>query len=306
MKNSTDLTIYNNVVLSLHLIQFIVLCIISEVILTDRDQDIIFVSGKINLKYTNYALIDYYNQNKTCSNVLNSPMRTIMFEPFKDFMPHHLYDFRNKTIVEYFVTGYSLETYRMMYVFFLLSFLFQFYNSAFIGFDNDEPRIIHFLEYSISSSLMVMVLAVNLGILELYTIVAFASLFFGMNMLGACAEILSNKLRATWWWMLPHFAGWVLFIACYGPIFWTFRQTVNCSVGIPWYVELAIYLELVFFSAFGITQFAILYYATVDPELDANYWKDVSSITLSALAKTFLAWILIGPVLSMNNKPYNS
>lgn len=71
-------------------------------------------------------------------------------------------------------------------------------------------------------------------------------------------------------------------------------------------MELAIYLQLVFFTAFGLTQYALLYYATVFPDFDVNPWKDLSSITLSAVAKTFLAWILIGPVLSMNNKPYPS
>ena len=175
----------------------------------------------------------------------------------------------------------------------------QAFTGLFIGFDFDGPRIMHYIEYSISSSLMLIVLAVNTGILEVYTLVGFFGLFFGMNMLGVCAEFISYLAPSKLWWMIPHFSGWVLYLLAYVPVIEQYERGRRCSVAVPDFLTAAIYLELVFFSMFGLAQTALLWWRMVEPLANVSYYTDLTSITLSIVAKTFLAWVLLGPVLSV-------
>jgi hypothetical protein len=40
---------------------------------------------------------------------------------------------------------------------------------------------------------MIIVMALNTGIVEIYSITSLAGLFFGMNILGACTEIIMEQ-----------------------------------------------------------------------------------------------------------------
>jgi hypothetical protein len=313
-----DLNRYNNLAVLLHFINFVVIIILSSTYLNDKPSNIVFVSGDIQLKHTNLALIDI-NTKQTCRDVRDySDVYKNEILPFNaatlaqtrhiidDVLPHNLYDFRNKTLISYDVPNFRIYTYYMISVFFLLSFFFQAINGAYIGFQGNFPRVMHYIEYSISSSLMIMVLAINTGILELYVLVSFFGLFFGMNMLGACAEIISwmtavlfKNQSMIYGWLLPHLSAWVLFFFTYIPILITFEQTRSCcSVGAPSFVSAAIYVEFALFTIFGLTQTFLLIWRTNNPSADVAYWNDFTSITLSLVAKTFLAWILVAPVLS--------
>jgi len=214
-------------------------------------------------------------------------------------MPHYLYDFRNKSVVEYQIDGLKVETYYIISMFFVLSALFQAFNGAFVGFEGSHPRILCYAEYSISSSLMVVVLAVNVGILEVYSVTSFVGLFFGMNILGACAEIMS-RLQDSLYWMLPHFAAWILFLFAYVPVLVSYEQARKCSVAVPWFLTMAIYVEFFFFLCFGVLQSAILFLRMFEHPDWLDYIHDLCNIILSIVAKTFLAYALIGPALSMN------
>jgi hypothetical protein len=209
--------------------------------------------------------------------------------------------------VRYDRPGNTLYTHYTMVAFFALSSAFQAANGYFIGFEGSFPRVLHYLEYSVSSSLMVIVLAANTGILEVITLVALFGLFFGMNILGACAEILSwaaaenERSMLHSWWVLPHAAGWVLYLLAYVPIIVQYEKSRECSVAVPDFLTAAIYLELFFFTLFGAAQTWLLWWRASEPKADVAYWTDLTSITLSLVAKTFLAWVLVGPVLSVKN-----
>lgn len=303
-----NLETYNWVAVGLHAINAIVVFALSATELSSKPENVVFISGKIELTSTHYAVVRTPGDNQTCREVLDSPGYASVLSGqariLGDIMPHHLYDFTNKTIVKYNVPGNHVYTHVLMGFFFALSCVFQALNGYFVGFAGSFPRVVHYAEYSISSSLMVIVLAVNTGILEVYTLIGLFGLFFGMNMLGACAEVMSwayaefDNAQLRYWWVLPHTAAWVLYLLAYVPVIAQYERGRSCSVAVPDFLTAAIYLELLFFTAFGVAQTWLLWWRTVDPKADVNYWTDFSSITLSIVAKTFLAWVLIGPVLS--------
>jgi len=311
-----SLKTYNNFAVGLHFINAVILFGLCFSILDEKPENVVFISGKIGVSDTNYAVIDV-NSKDVCENVrMHSPDYQTMLSSnfahvkvFQDFMPHHLYDFRNKTAVRYGVPGHVVYTHYMMASFFALSFVFQGLNGIYFGFESSFPRILHYLEYSISSSLMAIVLAVNVGIIELYTLIGFFGMFFGMNILGACAEVFSwvtanyfqNKcLKFSW--LLPHLSGWVLFLMVYVPIIVAYERNRDCSAGIPGFLTAAIYVEFFLFCLFGISQLYFLVWRSMDHNAKVEWYMDFTNITLSIGAKTFLAWVLIGPVLSSQSE----
>jgi Heliorhodopsin len=310
--HSVKLSAYNWAAVCVHLANAVILFALSGTILSDKPENVVFVSGKLDLTYANYAVVRSPADNGTCRDVLDSPgyakVRRGEAVVLGDIMPHSLYDFTNKTVVRYDRPGSSLHTHYAMAAFFALSCAFQALNGVWLGFEGSFPRVLHYLEYSVSSSIMVVVLAANVGILEVVTLVALFGLFFGMNLLGACAEVLSwaaaeyDLPQLRLWWVLPHAAGWVLYLLAYAPIIVQYERGRECSVAVPAYLTAAIYLELLFFTLFGAAQTWLLVWRTLQPKADVAYWTDFTSITLSVVAKTFLAWVLIGPVLSAKNE----
>ena len=288
--------------------------------------DVPYVSGSQALRMTNHAMIRIDANDEQCSDVKNSPM---FKQPFKKAFPsdlmnkERLYDFTNTFAVEYNMPGAHINTGALICVFFFLSCVFQIWNGEVLFHNSKTPRLITYFEYSLSSSLMIIVLGVNVGMFELYQLIGLFGLFFGMNMFGACAELLcylaenaEEKMRnvtvlgVTIWdmWFIPHIAGWCLFLMAFVPILIKFAISCACSTPtMPWFVILAVCLEAVFFVAFGCVQIYFLWcrsgYA-LDGRLNkiatAVWWSDAWNIGLSFFAKTSLAWLLLGPALSVD------
>ena len=134
-------------------------------------------------------------------------------------------------------------------------------------------------------------------------------------MLGAAAEGLCHFLGyipkqsrdsfvlLIW---LFHLAGWALFFLAMIPIWAQINIGIYCTDGgTPGYVLAAVTLESICFFLFGFLQIAALWQkvanhlpnATPDTELLFKY--DCFHALLSLLAKTLLAWLLMGPALSV-------
>jgi hypothetical protein len=157
----------------------------------------------------------------------------------------------------------------------------------------------HYIEYSISSSLMIMVMAVNVGITELFAVTGMCAIFFGMNMMGACAEIMSHYAgliekesrdpftRIIMW--LLHFAGWILFFFAMIPIWIQFHiLAVTCSDGGS---PVSLIQKLKFHDGVNAAAAAI--------GAEHLFAFDCAHAVLSLVAKTFLAWLLMGPAASV-------
>ena len=178
------------------------------------------------------------------------------------------------------------------------------------------PRILHYIEYAFSSSLMIMVMAVNVGIVELFAMTGMCAAFFGMNMLGAAAEgmchflgfvpghLQGSFIKMIW---LFHLAGWALFFLAVVPVWVQLNVAIHCTDGgTPGFLIAAVTIESICFFLFGFLQVAGLVEKIRNcipqslPETELLFKYDCFHVLLSLLAKTLLAWLLMGPAASVS------
>ena len=326
-ENKWPLYRWNLAAASLHALQCFIVLILIFTQFSDIPVNVPFVSGVQELRFTSQAMLVRNSTASHCANVKKSPMYSQDNKSFfrNDVVPFNVYDFTDKFLVVYNIPGNWINTPACICMFFLLSAIFQFGNGALLNSNPDQPRLMHYLEYSISSSLVVIVMAVQSGVMELFTITSFFALFFGMNLFGVCAEVMmylaergegGYRSSFVWgWstaelWLLPHLAGWVLFLFTLIPILYNFHTISACSddgAGYPWFVITAVYGEVVFFLCFGFIQAYGLYKRTQNIQIFNNsnevregiiYLTDALNITASFVAKTSLCWLLLGPSLS--------
>lgn len=233
-----------------------------------------------------------------------------------------------------FAVGY-LDTRYMIFGFFTLSCLFQALEA--LWGDYTGPRLLRFVEYSISSSVMIMAIAVQVGLTDVYLLVSMFTLMFATNILGLIAEMLcfiaETGVISIWLWTVPHALGWFTCIVAYAPILDAYLNTTRCSdKGPPGFVNIIVFLEFCMFISFGFVQVYSLVSKTVrflsmggayqpastsspsdsyyydstnipsqqqqkHPSQDITDTADLAYITLSFTAKTLLAWLILGPTL---------
>ena len=296
------------------------------------DSSYVFISPIANLHRSSHALIFADATTSKCSDVSNSPhfkattpaMESLnlgLFPPrkaYNNFMD--LFDFSGTTVIQYEIPGDKLNLDLMMIFFCLLSAAFQSAHGVILIFmkQYNLPRFIHYLEYAFSSPLMVMVMAVNVGINELFTVTSLGALFCGMNILGMCTEVMihysgyidqEERKMYEGIYLLVHAFGWCLFMFAMVPIWLQFHQVVTCSEhnGIPDYGIAAIVVESFLFFLFGILQSVAIWEkrcalkgaAKIIPAYILFKYDSMHAI-LSLVAKTLLAYLLIAPALSVH------
>lgn len=149
------------------------------------------------------------------------------------------------------------------------------------------------LEYALSSSVMLVPIALLTGLTDLIGIILILSLNIIMNLCGMLMEIYNqNKRKVTW---LPYYLGvfagimpWVALFAYF------FAALNNSSESVPTFVYYIIFILFITFNSFAINM--ILQYKKVGP------WKDyvfgeIIYIFLSLTAKSLLAWQVFGGTL---------
>jgi hypothetical protein len=302
----------------------------------------VFVSPKVPLRWTNHALVLVNSTDNKCSAVSQSPhfQATVRHEasfpprePFSNFMG--LFDFTGTDIIEYDLRGAEIDVNVMLIAFCALSFMFQATHQLLLLRNPDMPRFLHYLEYSFSSSLMAMTMAVEVGIVELFSVVGIGGLFYGMNIAGMGAEILAHYANIVkdsvinYLCLLMHVAGWVMFFMAMVPIWAQFYVVLACSEngGTPTYIYALIIVESFGFFVFGFLQVKGLYdkivhqtdehLALSDKTLDdvtrktrIKHWQeewvellfkyDCAHALLSVVAKTILVWLLVAPMLTVD------
>lgn len=141
-------------------------------------------------------------------------------------------------------------------------------------------------EYALSSSVMIVVIAMLVGIYDIGTLLPLFGLNACMNLFGLMMELYNQKTRKTNWtpYYFGVFAGmipWVVIAIYLG------GATVAAEGSIPTFVY-AIFISIaIFFNIFAINM--ILQYKKVGKWKDYLYGERVY-IILSLVAKTALAW----------------
>jgi hypothetical protein len=324
----------NSFAVTVHLLNVLIISTWYETNLKDIPRNYVFVSPIAQLYRTSHALIIANQDETTCTDVKRSPhfkATTSKLAPFneqydlfpprvayKNFM--NLYNFEGTTVIRYDMPGSELNLDHMMICFCLISFIFQTVHGVILIFlkQDNLPRFIHYLEYAFSSPLMVMVMAVNVGITELFTVTSLGALFCGMNILGMCTEVMvhyagyiEKEQRRTYEliYILVHLFGWVLFLFAMVPIWLQFIQVVVCSQsnGTPDYGIAAIAVETGLFLLFGLLQSVGLWEKRralkgTEKLIPAYilFKYDSRHAMLSLFAKTLLAYLLIAPALGVH------
>ena len=144
-------------------------------------------------------------------------------------------------------------------------------------------------EYSLSSSLMIVVLMMLGGLIELPAVVFIFTLNFIMNMMGLMMEKYNQLTDKTDWFpfnvgVLAGIVPWIMG----GLYFWV--STSNIADSIPGYARLGFLLTFIFFNSFAVNMW--LQYKKVGKWKDYSYGEK-GYITLSLVAKTGLGWTIV-------------
>ena len=171
----------------------------------------------------------------------------------------------------------------LLAAFFLMSCLFQLADGLVGTYSTNPkgPRLLRFVEYSFSASVMVMAISLEMGIFDLYTLVCILALIFATNILGLIAEALMYMVECSpsLWdaaacpglvvqpaclWVFPHVLGWIVCVAGYAPLLDSYRTSISCSEqGPPGFVSIIVLLEFNLFLCFGFVQLWSLYRRTM-------------------------------------------
>jgi len=142
------------------------------------------------------------------------------------------------------------------------------------------------IEYSFSSSLMIIIIAMLVGITDLGTLITLFIVNASMIFFGWVMEAYNQKTDKVVWF--PFTFGCIAGIAPWITIFIRLiTASQNSPVGIPGFV-IGIFVSLfIFFNIFAVNQF--LQYKKIGPWKD-YFFGEKMYIYLSLFAKTALAW----------------
>lgn len=112
---------------------------------------------------------------------------------------------------------------------------------------------IRFVEYSISASIMLVIIALLNGITDLHILVSIAVLTASCQVCGGLAEYIYEFNMGIKW--ILHFNGWLTFGCAYGIIFRAFFASVEDSaVPPPDFVYVIVFLIFGLYASFGFVQ----------------------------------------------------
>jgi len=183
--------------------------------------------------------------------------------------------------------------------FLLLSAVAHFYLST-VGYQRYVANLekgmnpVRFYEYALSSSLMIVLIGMLVGIWDVGTMIALFGVNAAMNLFGIVMETVNQYTKKTDWsaFIYGCFAGIIPWIV----IVMAFLGAINSGdAKPPTFVYAIIPTILVFFNIFAVNMW--LQYKKIGP------WKDYLFgerfyIVLSLAAKTLLAWMIFSGTLA--------
>lgn len=151
---------------------------------------------------------------------------------------------------------------------------------------------LRWLEYSVSSSIMIVLIALFFSVLSFWLLVAIFFLNFNMIMFGLMMELHNEYTEKTNWtgYILGWISGiipWVIITAYF------YGVSSNLGEGPPDFVYIIYWVEVILFNGFAFNM--LLQYLKVGPWKDYLFGERVYVI-LSLVAKTLLAWLVFAGV----------
>lgn len=185
-------------------------------------------------------------------------------------------------------------------LFLFLSAFFHFLIASPVGFGGYGNELrrgrnrFRWVEYAISSTLMIVLIAMVTGILDLAALIALSFANAAMILFGWLMEMANAPDRSTWW--TPFWFGCVAGVGPWAAIATYLVVNLNQegSEGPPTFVYGIIFSLFFFFNTFAINQW--LQYRQIGKWRDYVYGETVY-IVLSLVAKSVLAWQIFANTL---------
>ena len=184
--------------------------------------------------------------------------------------------------------------------FLFLSALFHFIIASPVGFGGYKSELrrgrnrFRWVEYAISSTLMILLISLVTGITDLAALISLAFANAAMILFGWIMEMVNHQDHRTWW--TPFWFGCIAGIGPWLAIAIYIAVNVNQGdgEGPPGFVYGIIFTIFFFFNTFAINQW--LQYRRIGKWSDYVYGETVY-IVLSLVAKSLLAWQIFANTL---------
>jgi len=143
-------------------------------------------------------------------------------------------------------------------------------------------------EYAFSSSIMIVLIALFVGVWDFWSLVMIFVLNAMMIMFGYLMELVNQKAEKTSWspFMLGTISGGIPWVVLFAYFIAAVRST---GLELPTFVYLILFIYFILFNIFAINM--VLQYKGVGPWRDYLYGERFY-IILSFVAKTILAWLV--------------
>ena len=154
-------------------------------------------------------------------------------------------------------------------------------------------------EYSVSASVMIVLIGLLTGINDLYAVLAIAGVNASMIFFGAVMEQVNAGRSEVVWspFVLGCVAGAVPWVAIVLAVYRA--ATFAGSDGVPGFVYAIVVVEFVLFNCFAVNQWLQYRGRTTGTGRFADYlFGEKVYLVLSLLAKSLLAWLVFGGTLA--------
>jgi hypothetical protein len=149
-------------------------------------------------------------------------------------------------------------------------------------------------EYTFSSSVMIVLIAIFIGVLDIWSLVMIFALNAVTMLLGYLMELINQYTEKTNW--SPFLIGWISGIVPWIVLFAYFFAAISTAeTKPPTFVYLIFFIYFILFNIFPLNMY--LQYKRVGKWKGYLYGEKVY-IILSLVAKTLLAWIVFAGVFS--------
>jgi hypothetical protein len=156
-------------------------------------------------------------------------------------------------------------------------------------YQDDIPNYNRWIEYSITATIMLVIIAITSGVKYVEEIIAISIFCVVMIILGGKEERLLYAQQSVD--IILHTISWLLLLCAYGIIFIRYTQVVLESTrSPPWFVHVIVFVMFLCYSSFGVIQ---LYHIKTEHVNIENYYIIASIVSKSILTVLLLSGLLM-------------
>lgn len=158
---------------------------------------------------------------------------------------------------------------------------------------NTHDSTVRFLEYFFTASIMSVVIAILVGIRDVYSIIGIEACIATTMMFGYLEEKTTDKdiIRPYYLGYIPYIAAWII-------ISWQFIRVALVNNDLPGFVIGVFATQVLLFSCFGFVQW---YYVVRTGQVTDKLKMEGAYNLLSLISKMLLIWLCAGGIIGQSN-----